>query len=135
MPPAPITLKPDYASCIDIITKGALKDMVIPGVSAVALPVFVGYVLNYEAMPVFLMTATISGVLMALVLNNAGGAWDNAKKYIEQGYLGGKGSDAHKATVIGDTLGDPFKDTAGPSLHVPIKLLATLTLVLAPLFI
>jgi K(+)-stimulated pyrophosphate-energized sodium pump len=92
-------------------------------------------VLKYEAMAGFLMVATITGVLMALVLNNSGGAWDNAKKYIESGALGGKGSEAHKAAVVGDTVGDPFKDTAGPSLHVLIKLLATLTLVLAPLFI
>jgi len=129
------TVKPDYASCVDITTKGALKNMVIPGVIAVALPVLVGYFLKYEAMAAFLMTATITGVLMALVLNNAGGAWDNAKKYIETGEGGGKGSDTHKAAVVGDTVGDPFKDTAGPSLHVLIKLLATLSLVLAPLFI
>jgi K(+)-stimulated pyrophosphate-energized sodium pump len=129
------TVKPDYASCVDITTKGALKNMILPGIIAVALPVFVGYVLKYEAMAAFLMSATITGVLMALVLNNAGGAWDNAKKYIETGAGGGKGSDAHKAAVVGDTVGDPFKDTAGPSLHVLIKLLATLSLVLAPLFI
>jgi K(+)-stimulated pyrophosphate-energized sodium pump len=88
-----------------------------------------------EGVAGFLMVATIVGILMALFLNNAGGAWDNAKKYIESGQLGGKGSDAHKAAVVGDTVGDPFKDTAGPSLHVLIKLLATITLVLAPLFI
>jgi K(+)-stimulated pyrophosphate-energized sodium pump len=129
------TVKPDYASCVDITTKGALKNMILPGSIAVALPVFVGYVLKYEAMAAFLMVATITGVLMALVLNNAGGAWDNAKKYIETGAGGGKGSDTHKAAVVGDTVGDPFKDTAGPSLHVLIKLLATLSLVLAPLFI
>jgi len=129
------TVKPDYASCVDITTKGALKNMILPGTIAVALPVFVGYVLKYEAMAAFLMVATITGVLMALVLNNAGGAWDNAKKYIETGAGGGKGSDTHKAAVVGDTVGDPFKDTAGPSLHVLIKLLATLSLVLVPLFI
>jgi K(+)-stimulated pyrophosphate-energized sodium pump len=128
-------VKPDYASCVDITTKGALKNMILPGTIAVALPVFVGYVLKYEAMAAFLMVATITGVLMALVLNNAGGAWDNAKKYIETGAGGGKGSDTHKAAVVGDTVGDPFKDTAGPSLHVLIKLLATLSLVLVPLFI
>jgi len=112
-----------------------LKNMILPGTIAVALPVFVGYVLKYEAMAAFLMVATITGVLMALVLNNSGGAWDNAKKYIESGAGGGKGSDTHKAAVVGDTVGDPFKDTAGPSLHVLIKLLATLSLVLVPLFI
>jgi K(+)-stimulated pyrophosphate-energized sodium pump len=91
--------------------------------------------MKYEALAGFLMVATITGILMALILNNSGGAWDNAKKYIETGVHGGKKSEAHKAAVIGDTVGDPFKDTAGPSLHVLIKLLATLTLVLAPLFI
>jgi len=129
------TVKPDYARCVDITTKGALKNMVLPGIIAVAFPVFVGTVLKYEAMAAFLMVATIAGVLMALVLNNGGGAWDNAKKYIEHGALGGKGSEAHKAAVVGDTVGDPFKDTAGPSLHILIKLLATITLVLAGLYI
>jgi len=129
------TTKPDYASCVDITTKGALKNMVLPGAIAIIFPVFVGSVLKYEAMAAFLMVATITGVLLALVLNNGGGAWDNAKKYIETGAEGGKGSEVHKAAVVGDTVGDPFKDTAGPSLHVLIKLLATLTLVLAPLYI
>jgi K(+)-stimulated pyrophosphate-energized sodium pump len=129
------TKKPDYASCVDITTQGALKSMVIPGVIAVAFPVFVGIVLRHEAMAAFLMVATIVGVLMALVLNNGGGAWDNAKKFIETGQYGGKKSEAHKAAVVGDTVGDPFKDTAGPSLHVLVKLLATTTLVLAALYI
>jgi K(+)-stimulated pyrophosphate-energized sodium pump len=129
------TVKPDYASCVDITTKGALKNMVLPGAIAIIFPIFVGFFLKYEAMAAFLMVATITGVLLALVLNNSGGAWDNAKKYIETGAEGGKGSDVHKAAVVGDTVGDPFKDTAGPSLHVLIKLLATLTLVLAPLYI
>jgi K(+)-stimulated pyrophosphate-energized sodium pump len=129
------TVKPDYAACVDITTRGALKNMILPGLIAVAFPIFVGAVLKFEAMAAFLMVATIVGVLMALVLNNGGGAWDNAKKFIEAGHLGGKGSDAHKAAVVGDTVGDPFKDTAGPSLHVLVKLLATTTLVLAPLFI
>ena len=127
--------KPDYARCVDITTKGALRNMVLPGVIAIAFPVFVGFVLKAEAMAAFLMVATIAGVLLALVLNNSGGAWDNAKKYIEDGNLGGKRSEPHKAAVVGDTVGDPFKDTAGPSLHVLIKLLATLTLVLAALYI
>jgi K(+)-stimulated pyrophosphate-energized sodium pump len=129
------TEKPDYARAVDITTKGALRNMILPGVVAIAFPVFVGFVLKAEAMAAFLMVATIAGVLLALVLNNGGGAWDNAKKLIETGINGGKRSEAHKAAVVGDTVGDPFKDTAGPSLHVLIKLLATLTLVLAPLYI
>jgi K(+)-stimulated pyrophosphate-energized sodium pump len=129
------TVKPDYASCVDITTKGALKNMILPGAVVIIFPILVGTVLKYEAMAAFLMVATIVGVLMALVLNQGGGAWDNAKKFIESGQYGGKGSEAHKAAVVGDTVGDPFKDTAGPSLHVLVKLLATLTLVLAPLYI
>jgi K(+)-stimulated pyrophosphate-energized sodium pump len=129
------TKKPDYARVIDITTLGALKNMVLPGAIAIAFPIIIGVTLKYEALAGFLMVGTITGILMALILNNGGGAWDNAKKYIESGVHGGKGSEAHKAAVIGDTLGDPFKDTAGPSLHVLIKLLATLSLVLAPLFI
>ncbi|MBI4919349.1 sodium-translocating pyrophosphatase [archaeon] len=128
-------VKPNYASCVDITTRGALKNMVLPGIVAVGFPVVVGVLLKAEATAALLMVGTISGVLMALLLNNSGGAWDNAKKYVETGAYGGKGSDTHKATVVGDTVGDPFKDTAGPSLHVLIKLLATVTLVLAPLFI
>jgi K(+)-stimulated pyrophosphate-energized sodium pump len=129
------TKKPDYARCVDITTKGALKNMVLPGLLAIIFPVMVGIVLKYEAMAAFLMVATITGLLLALVLNNGGGAWDNVKKYIEDGAYGGKGSEAHKASIVGDTVGDPFKDTAGPSLHVLVKLLATITLVLAALFI
>lgn len=127
--------KPDYARCVDITTQGALKNMVIPGLLAVLFPLVIGVVLKAEAVAALLMVGTIVGILFATLLNNAGGAWDNAKKYIEEGFEGGKGSEAHKAAVIGDTIGDPFKDTAGPSLHVLIKLLATITLVLAPLFI
>ena len=127
--------KPDYAKCVDITTKGALKNMVLPGILAIAFPVAVGMLLKAEAVAAFLMVGTIAGVLLATIMNNGGGAWDNAKKYIETGALGGKGSEAHKAAVVGDTFGDPLKDTAGPSLHVLIKLLATITLVLAPLFI
>ncbi|MBI2604293.1 MAG: sodium/proton-translocating pyrophosphatase, partial [Candidatus Harrisonbacteria bacterium] len=129
------TEKPDYSTAIDITTRGALKEMVLPGVLVIVVPIVVGLTLKAEAEAGFLMVATIAGILLATVLNNAGGAWDNAKKWIEEGNLGGKGSDAHKAAVTGDTVGDPFKDTAGPSLHVLIKLLATLTLVLAPLFL
>jgi K(+)-stimulated pyrophosphate-energized sodium pump len=109
--------------------------MVLPGVVAIATPVLVGIFLRAEALGATLMVGTIAGVILALVLNNSGGAWDNAKKYIEEGNLGGKGSEAHKASVVGDTVGDPFKDTAGPSLHILVKLLSTITLVMAPLFI
>lgn len=126
------TEKPNYARVVDMTTKAALKEMVLPGVIAVAVPTLVAFLLGAEAVGATLMVGTIAGVLVALMLNNAGGAWDNAKKFIEMGNHGGKGSDPHKASVVGDTVGDPFKDTAGPSLHVLIKLLATLTLVLAP---
>jgi K(+)-stimulated pyrophosphate-energized sodium pump len=136
------TQRPDYARVVDITTKAALREMVAPGLVAVATPIIVGVLLGYEAVAGMLMVGTIAGVLLATVLNNGGGAWDNAKKYIESGNLKddqgnvlGKGSDAHAAAVVGDTVGDPFKDTAGPSLHVLVKLLATITLVLAPLFI
>jgi len=134
--------RPDYARVVDITTRAALRQMVLPGVVAVATPVIVGVLLGYQAIAGLLMVGTISGVLLATVLNNGGGAWDNAKKFIEAGHLTdaegnvlGKGSEAHAAAVVGDTVGDPFKDTAGPSLHVLVKLLATITLVLAPLFI
>lgn len=127
--------KPDYARCVDITTQGALKNMILPGLLVLVFPIVIGFLLKAEAVAALLMVGTIVGVLFATFLNNAGGAWDNAKKYIEEGYEGGKGSDAHKAAVIGDTIGDPFKDTAGPSIHVLIKLLATIALVLAPLFI
>ena len=161
------TSKPDYARCVSIVTSAALKEMVLPGVLAVGLPVAVGFIFKHfsqsyqanasldsarnalvpmidgiavnltgaEAVAGLLMVGTIAGVLLAMLMNNGGGAWDNAKKYIETGQYGGKKSDAHKAAVVGDTVGDPFKDTAGPSLHVLIKLLATITLVLAPLFV
>ena len=134
------TAKPDYARCVDIVTRGALKEMILPGLIAVGTPVAVGLIFRMfgvgaEAVAAFLMVGTIAGILMATFLNNSGGAWDNAKKYIESGAYGGKGSEPHKAAVVGDTVGDPFKDTAGPSLHVLIKLLATITLVLAPLFV
>jgi len=134
------TVKPDYARCVDIVTLGALKEMVLPGVIAVGTPIAAGLVFRMfgvgaEAVAALLMVGTIAGILMATFLNNSGGAWDNAKKFIESGAYGGKGSETHKAAVVGDTVGDPFKDTAGPSLHVLIKLLATITLVLAPLFV
>ena len=129
------TEKPDYSKAVDITTQGALKQMILPGVMAVAVPVAVGLLLGAEAEAGLIMVGTIAGILMATLMNNAGGAWDNAKKWIEMGNLGGKKSPAHQAAVTGDTVGDPFKDTAGPSLHVLIKLLATLTLALAPLFV
>jgi len=134
------TAKPDYGRCVDIVTVGALKEMILPGVLAVGMPILVGVIfrmlgLGAETVAAFLMVGTIAGILMAMFLNNAGGAWDNAKKYIETGHYGGKRSETHKAAVVGDTVGDPFKDTAGPSIHVLIKLLSTITLVMAPLFI
>ncbi|HET9086150.1 MAG TPA: sodium-translocating pyrophosphatase [Acidobacteriaceae bacterium] len=155
------TSKPDYGRCVSIVTKAALKEMVLPGLLVVGLPIVVGIIFRHfsdtfrtssgiempsingvpinlsgaEAVAALLMVGTITGILMAMLMNNGGGAWDNAKKFIETGQYGGKRSDAHKAAVVGDTVGDPFKDTAGPSLHVLIKLLATITLVLAPLFL
>jgi len=136
------TQRPDYARVVDITTRSALRQMILPGAVAVATPIVVGLLLRQEAVAGLLMVGTIAGVLLATVLNNGGGAWDNAKKYIEAGHLTddkgnvlGKGTDAHAAAVVGDTVGDPFKDTAGPSLHVLVKLLATISLVLAPLFI
>jgi K(+)-stimulated pyrophosphate-energized sodium pump len=156
------TSKPDYGRCVRIVTTAALKQMMVPGLLAVAMPLVVGISFRHlsglfgsaaqigpvptlhgvpinltgaEAVAGLLMVGTISGILLAMFMNNAGGAWDNAKKYIETGAHGGKRSEAHKAAVVGDTVGDPFKDTAGPSLHVLIKLLATVTLVLAPLFV
>jgi K(+)-stimulated pyrophosphate-energized sodium pump len=130
------TVKPDYRQAVDIVTSGALKEMVLPGVLVVAMPIVVGLIfkmfgLGAQAVAAMLMVGTMAGILVATMLNNGGGAWDNAKKFIEMGEFGGKGSDAHKAAVVGDTVGDPFKDTAGPSLHVVIKLLSTITLVLA----
>ena len=134
------TSKPNYARCVDIVTVGALKEMILPGLIAVGMPIAVGIIFRLfgvgaEAVAAFLMVGTIAGILVATFFNNGGGAWDNAKKFIESGQYGGKGPDAHKAAVVGDTVGDPFKDTAGPSLHVLIKLLSTITLVLAPLFV
>ncbi len=155
------TSRPDYGRCVHIVTGAALKEMILPGALAVLMPVTIGILFRHlsarfhlvsssdlpasmahivnlsgaESVAAFLMVGTISGILLAMLMNNGGGAWDNAKKLIESGMYGGKGSDAHKAAVVGDTVGDPFKDTAGPSLHVLIKLLATVTLVLAPLFV
>jgi K(+)-stimulated pyrophosphate-energized sodium pump len=129
------TGKPDSARCVDISTRAALREMVVPGVAAVALPIFVGKVLGIHMLGGLLAGATVTGVMLALFMANAGGAWDNAKKAIEGGLYGGKGSDAHKAAVVGDTVGDPFKDTAGPSMNILIKLMSVVSLVLTPWFI
>jgi len=125
--------KPDNARCIDIATKAALKKMILPGVLAVSAPVVVGFGISAQALGGMLGGALLGSVLLALTMSNAGGAWDNAKKYIEKGNLGGKGSDVHKAAVVGDTVGDPFKDTAGPSMNILINVLAIVSLVIAPL--
>ncbi len=126
--------KADTARCVEIATGAALKEMIVPGLSAVVLPPVIGFVLGKEALGGFLAGATLMGVFLALFMANSGGAWDNAKKYIEEGNLGGKGSDTHKAAVVGDTVGDPFKDTSGPAMNILIKLMSVVALVLAPLF-
>jgi H+-translocating diphosphatase len=138
--------KPDYKRCVSIVNAAGLREMVKPGLLAVLSPLVIGFMfriigsyrgrnlLGAEVLAGFLMFATSTGILMALFFNNGGGAWDNAKKYIETGKYGGKGSEAHKASVTGDTVGDPFKDTAGPSIHILIKLFSTITLVLVPVF-
>jgi K(+)-stimulated pyrophosphate-energized sodium pump len=128
-------VKADFRRCVDIATAAAIKQMVLPGVLAVSVPVFVGFIGGAEMLGGVLAGVTATGVLMALFMANAGGAWDNAKKHIESGHFGGKGSDPHKAAVVGDTVGDPFKDTAGPSLNILIKLMAVVSLVIAPLLI
>eukprot|EP01017_Pseudomicrothorax_dubius_P039345 TRINITY_DN6011_c0_g1_i2.p1 TRINITY_DN6011_c0_g1~~TRINITY_DN6011_c0_g1_i2.p1 ORF type:complete len:256 (-),score=63.01 TRINITY_DN6011_c0_g1_i2:155-922(-) len=139
--------QPDYKLCVEIVARAGLREMIRPGLLSVLAPIITGFIFKYagviqgkellgaKVICAFLMFSTSTGILMALFLNNGGGAWDNAKKYIETGALGGKGSEAHKAAVTGDTVGDPCKDTAGPSIHILIKLLSTITLVLAPLFI
>jgi K(+)-stimulated pyrophosphate-energized sodium pump len=129
------TTKPDSARCVDISTAAALREMILPGITAILAPVLVGSFLGVEALGGMLAGATVTGVLMALFMANAGGAWDNAKKYIEGGAHGGKGSEPHKASVVGDTVGDPFKDTSGPSLNILIKLMSVVALVLAPFFV
>lgn len=129
------TSKPDYAKCVDISTKAALKEMILPGLMAIAAPLAVGIVMGTEALGGMLAGALSSGVLLAIMMSNAGGAWDNAKKYIEEGHFGGKGSDSHKAAVVGDTVGDPFKDTSGPSINILIKLMTIVAVVFAPLFV
>jgi K(+)-stimulated pyrophosphate-energized sodium pump len=129
------TSKPDYATCVDISTKAALKEMVAPGLMAIIAPLFIGIVLGPAALGGMLAGALSSGVLLAIMMANAGGAWDNAKKYIESGNYGGKGSESHKAAVVGDTVGDPFKDTSGPSINILIKLMTIVAVVFAPVFV
>ena len=129
------TQRPDYKSCVAISTTAALKEMLVPGVMAVAAPLLIGIVLGPDALGGLLAGSLVTGVMMAVFMSNAGGAWDNAKKYIEDGNHGGKGSDAHKAAVVGDTVGDPFKDTSGPSINILIKLMTIVSLVFAPLFL
>ncbi len=128
------TTTPEYAKCVDISTAAALKEMMVPGLMAVLAPIVVGLLLGAEALGGMLSGALVTGVLMAIFMSNAGGAWDNAKKYIEEGHFGGKGSEPHKAAVVGDTVGDPFKDTSGPSINILIKLMTIVALVFAPLF-
>ena len=129
------TSRPDYKSCVGISTQAALKEMLVPGILAAAAPIVIGVLLGTEALGGMLAGALVTGVLMAIYMSNAGGAWDNAKKYIEGGHHGGKGSEAHHAAVVGDTVGDPFKDTSGPSINILIKLMTVVSLVFAPLFL
>ena len=128
------TGRPDYASCVAISTRSALHEMVAPGLMAVLVPLAVGILLGPAALGGLLAGSLVTGVLLAIFMSNAGGAWDNAKKYIEEGHHGGKGSSAHKSAVVGDTVGDPFKDTSGPSINILIKLMTVVSLVFAPLF-
>jgi K(+)-stimulated pyrophosphate-energized sodium pump len=124
--------KPEYGKCVDIATRIALKQMLVPSIMTIIAPVIVGVVLGKYALAGFLIGALATGFILAITLNNAGGAWDNAKKWVESGKFGGKGSDAHKAAVVGDTAGDPMKDTAGPSLNIMLKLMSVISLMLAP---
>ena len=127
--------KPDYAKCVDISTTAALKEMIVPGLMAVVAPVAVGFIFGTEALGGLLAGALVTGVMVAIQMSNSGGAWDNAKKYIESGHFGGKGTNTHAAAVVGDTVGDPFKDTSGPSINILIKLMTIVALVFAPLFV
>ena len=129
------TSRADYKSCVGISTQAALHEMIAPGIMAAAAPIIVGLILGTDALGGMLAGALLTGVLMAIFMSNSGGAWDNAKKYIESGHFGGKGSEAHHAAVVGDTVGDPFKDTSGPSINILIKLMTVVSLVFAPLFI
>ena len=127
--------RPDYTSCVGISTTAALHEMLVPGLISVVVPIAMGLLLGTDALGGLLAGSLVTGVLMAIFMANAGGAWDNAKKYIESGTHGGKGSDSHKAAVVGDTVGDPFKDTSGPSINILIKLMTIVSLVFAPLFL
>jgi K(+)-stimulated pyrophosphate-energized sodium pump len=129
------TAEADYAKCVDLCTKSSLHEMILPTIVAVIVPVIVGMVLGCTGVVGMLAGATATGFLMAVFMSNSGGAWDNAKKYIESGHFGGKGSDGHKAAVVGDTVGDPFKDTSGPSINILIKLMTVVSLVFAPIFL
>lgn len=129
------TAKADYARCVDITTRKALKDMIVPGLLVILVPLAIGFGLGLEALAGFLAGTLVTGFILAILMANSGGAWDNAKKYIEAGHMGGKGSDAHKAAVIGDTVGDPFKDTAGPSLNILIKLVGKVAVIFVPIFV
>ena len=124
----------DYARAVDISTQGAMRQMVLPGLLAIIAPIIIGALLGPTALGGLLLGSIVSGFLLAIMMANAGGAWDNAKKYIEAGNLGGKGSDSHAAAVVGDTVGDPFKDNSGPALNILIKLMSMVALVFAPLF-
>ena len=128
-------LIPDYARCVDISTKGAQKEMIFPSLLAIIMPVGVGLIFGVPGVMGLLAGGLTSGFAVAIFMANAGGAWDNAKKYVEKGHLGGKGSDAHKATIVGDTVGDPFKDTSGPSLNILIKLMSMVSVVFAGLVV
>jgi K(+)-stimulated pyrophosphate-energized sodium pump len=125
--------RPDYARCVDISTKAAIREMLLPGLFAVGGPLLVGFLLGAKALAGFLAGATAAGVLLAIFMANAGGAWDNAKKYVETGNYGGKGTATHEAAIIGDTVGDPFKDTSGPAMNPLIKVAGTISLIIAPL--
>jgi K(+)-stimulated pyrophosphate-energized sodium pump len=127
-------VRPDYARCVDISTRAALREMVVPGVLAIATPLLIGFV-SLPALGGFLVGALITGFLLAIVMANAGGAWDNAKKYVEAGNVGGKGSEPHRAAVVGDTVGDPLKDTAGPSMNILIKVMSVVSLIAVPAFV
>ncbi len=129
------TSKPDYANCVDISTQAALREMIIPGCIAIVSPVLIGLLLGCEGLGGMLLGALFSAIMLAVFMANAGGAWDNAKKFIESGQFGGKGSETHKAAVTGDTVGDPFKDTAGPAMDILIKLMSVISLMLAPVLI
>ncbi|WP_304890292.1 sodium/proton-translocating pyrophosphatase, partial [Faecalibaculum rodentium] len=129
------TTKPDYAGCVDISTRAALKEMIVPGCIAIVSPIAVGILLGCQGLGGMLMGALVSAIMLAVFMANSGGAWDNAKKFIESGQFGGKGSDAHKAAVTGDTVGDPFKDTAGPAMDILIKLMSVISLMLAPVLV